>query len=263
MRLDIYVKNIMNISRTEAAGLISGGFVKKDGVVIKKAAFQTEGEGITVDERGLIPYLSRGGLKLEKGLDFFEVDLKGRICLDIGASTGGFTHCMLLRDCERVYAVDVGKDQLAEELKRESRVISMEQTNILAVEGFEYAPDFAACDVSFVSLTKILKKAYELLGETGEGIFLIKPQFEAGKGNIGKKGVCKDTKIHFKVIKDIRDFAESAGFYVKGLTFSPVKGGEGNTEYLIYLSKRPWSGKISDMEIKGVIAEAQKEFKGK
>ncbi|MCD7778204.1 MAG: TlyA family RNA methyltransferase, partial [Clostridiales bacterium] len=230
MRLDIYVKNIMNISRTEAAGLIERGFVRHNGTAVKKPAFQTEGEGITVDKKGLIPYYSRGGLKLEKGLDFFEIDIEGKICLDIGASTGGFTHCMLLRGAEKVYAVDVGREQLAAELKADKRVISMEQTNILNVEGFESEPDFAACDVSFVSLTKILKKAYELLSERGEGVFLIKPQFETGKGSIGKNGVCKDAKVHLRVIKDVKAFAESVGFNVKGLTFSPIRGGEGNIE---------------------------------
>ncbi|MCC8097958.1 MAG: TlyA family RNA methyltransferase [Eubacterium sp.] len=189
--------------------------------------------------------------------------MAGKTCLDIGASPGGFTHCMLLRGAERVYAVDVGRDQLAAELKGDKRVISMEHTNILNIEGFESEPDFAACDVSFVSLTKILKKAYELLSETGEGVFLIKPQFEAGKGNVGKNGVCKDVKVHFRVIKDIKAFAKSVGFNVKGLTFSPIRGGEGNTEYLIYLSKNSGGSVISDFDIKEIIAEGQKELKGK
>ncbi|MCD8090128.1 MAG: TlyA family RNA methyltransferase [Clostridiales bacterium] len=257
MRLDIYVKNLLNISRTEAAGLIDGGFVKKNGLVVKKAALQTDGEGITVDERGLIPYFSRGGLKLEKGLDFFGISLKGRVCLDIGASTGGFTHCMLLRDCRRVYAVDVGRDQLAPELKNDRRVISMEQTNILAVDGFEERPSFAACDVSFVSLTKILAKACELLTGDGEGVFLIKPQFEAGRGNVNKKGICKDPKIHLRVIRDIIAFSEEVGFRPSGLTVSPVRGGEGNVEYLIHLSRKEHGVKFSDGEIKKVIDEGK------
>ncbi len=257
MRLDIYVKNMLNISRTEAARLISEGYVKIKGRTVTKAAFMTDGEGVSADRGGLIPYYSRGGLKLEGGLDSFGIDLEGRVCLDIGASTGGFTHCMLLRGCRKVYAVDVGKDQLAEELKGDVRVVSMEKTNILDIEGFEETPDFAACDVSFVSLTKILGKACELLSGEGEGVFLIKPQFEAGRGNIGKNGICKDPKVHFRVIKDIISFAEGLGFGVLGLRCSPVRGGGGNVEYLIHLSKKKGGAEISDRKIKEIIAEGR------
>ncbi len=263
IRLDIYVKNKLNISRAEAAELIKGGYVFENGKSVFKAAFLTDGSGIEIDKGGIMPYCSRGGLKLKKAVDEFGINLTGKVCLDIGASTGGFTHCMLLEGAKHVYAVDVGRNQLKAELADDLRVTSAEQTNILDVDGFKTVPQFVAADVSFVSLTKIINKAYELTDENAEGVFLIKPQFEAGRGFINKNGICKDKRAHIRVIDDIISFCKKNGFKVKGITFSPIKGGDGNVEYLLYAVKQGESMLFDKRHITSVVESAAAVFKRK
>lgn len=237
-RLDIYmVKCGITTSRERAKELISKGGVLVDGAPAKKA-------GQTVDENVKVtlcieenPYVSRGGLKLDKAISEFSLSLEGKTAMDIGASTGGFTHCMLLSGAKKVYAVDVGKDQLHESLKKDSRVINLEKTNIRTMDESLAEPvDFISIDVSFISLTLVLPSALRFLKPGGQIAALIKPQFEAGKSALNKKGVVKDAKIHLSVINSVIEFAENAGLYTMGLTFSPVRGPEGNIEYLLLLS---------------------------
>ncbi len=208
---------------------------------------------ILVTERGLVesrekaktlimaglPYVSRGGLKLEKAMREFGLQLQGRTCMDIGASTGGFTDCMLQNGAQRVYSVDVGYGQLAWSLRTDPRVVNLERTNAryLTREQVPEEIDFFSVDVSFISLTLILPAVRPLLAEHGQAVCLIKPQFEAGREKVGKKGVVRDKAVHEEVIEKIRSFALENGFSVLGLTFSPVKGPEGNIEYLIYLER--------------------------
>lgn len=226
-------------SRERAKGLIKSGAVLVNGKIISKpsADINETDEIISLAEE--FKYVGRGGLKLEKAIDEFGIDLKNKICIDIGASTGGFTDCMLQNGAARVYAVDVGHDQLAEKLRNDARVCNAEGTDIrnITVDFTGGQVDFISIDVSFISLKLILPKASELLKECGEASVLIKPQFEAGKKGIGKNGIVKDRKVHENVLKDITEFAVSLGFMPNALICSPIKGGSGNTEYLIHLKK--------------------------
>ena len=183
--------------------------------------------------------MSRGGLKLEKAMQTFPIDLNGKVCMDVGASTGGFTDCMLQNGAEKVYAIDVGRGQLDWSLRNDPRVVCMEKTNIRYVtpEDIGEAPDFSSIDVSFISLTKVLPVVHILLKEEGQVVCLIKPQFEAGREKVGKKGVVRDPKVHLEVVTSVMDFAANSGFEILGLTYSPVKGPEGNIEYLLFLRK--------------------------
>lgn len=185
------------------------------------------------------PYVSRGGLKLEKAVNAFEIKLEGMVAIDIGASTGGFTDCMLKNGAIKVFAIDVGYGQLAWELRNDERVVCMERTNIRYVtpDQLDTLADFASIDVSFISLKKVLPAAYKLLDETGEIVCLIKPQFEAGREKVGKHGVVREAKTHIEVIKDICSFVLQNEFIILGLTHSPIKGPEGNIEYLLYIRK--------------------------
>ena len=215
-----------------------------------------------------LKYVSRGGLKLEKAIETFSIDLSDKICMDIGASTGGFTDCMLQNGAGKVYSVDVGHDQLDKKLLDDSRVINMEGVNFRYI-GESDVPeklDFASVDVSFISLLMILPPALPLLKDDGQMVCLIKPQFEAGRENVGKKGVVKDRKIHISVIGGIADNAQAFGFKVLGISFSPVRGPEGNIEYLIYLGKGsedinaiPYSS-IHRNDIIEVVESAHKEL---
>lgn len=226
-------------SRERAKELIKSGAVLVNGKIISKpsADINETDEIISLAEE--FKYVGRGGLKLEKAIDEFGIDLKNKICIDIGASTGGFTDCMLQNGAARVYAVDVGHDQLAEKLQNDARVCNAEGTDIrnITVDFTGGQVDFISIDVSFISLKLILPKASELLKECGEASVLIKPQFEAGKKGIGKNGIVKDRKVHENVLKDITEFAVSLGFMPNALICSPIKGGSGNTEYLIHLKK--------------------------
>ena len=225
-------------SRQKAQAVIMSGDVFVDGQrVDKPGAAVAEDAEITV--RGALPYVSRGGLKLEKAMAAFPIDLKGAVCADIGASTGGFTDCMLQNGAAKVYAIDVGYSQLAWSLRSDPRVVNLERTNIRYVtrEQVPQELDFFSVDVSFISLRLVLPVAFSLLKEGGQGVCLIKPQFEAGRELVGKKGVVRDPSTHRMVIEKTAAFARETGFDLLGLSYSPIKGSEGNIEYLLYLQK--------------------------
>ena len=226
-------------SREKAKAMIMAGLVYADNQKADKPG-DLFPEDIQLELRGTgLKYVSRGGLKLEKAVEEFNLILEGLTCMDIGASTGGFTDCMLQNGALKVYAVDVGYGQLAWKLRRSERVVNLERTNAryLTREQIPEPIDFSSVDVSFISLTLILPTLKNLLSETGRAVCLIKPQFEAGREKVGKKGVVRDKAVHREVIEKIQDFALQAGFSVLGLTFSPVKGPEGNIEYLVYLQR--------------------------
>lgn len=240
-RLDvILVKQGYASSREKAKAIIMSGnvFVKGQREDKAGAAFEEEGLELLVKENPL-KYVSRGGLKLEKAINEFSLDLTGKTCMDIGASTGGFTDCMLQNGAVKVYAVDVGHGQLDWKLRNDERVVCMERTNFRYVvkEDIQEELDFASVDVSFISLTKILPVAYELLKDNACMACLIKPQFEAGRDKVGKKGVVREKSVHEEVIHMVLDFCISINFAPLQLTFSPIKGPEGNIEYLVYIKK--------------------------
>jgi 23S rRNA (cytidine1920-2'-O)/16S rRNA (cytidine1409-2'-O)-methyltransferase len=225
-------------SREKARSSIMAGVVLVDGNREDKPGSRF-GEDCAIEVRENInPYVSRGGLKLEKAISCFGIALQGKVALDIGASTGGFTDCMLKNGASRVYAIDVGYGQLAWQLRNDGRVVNMERTNIRYVKPSDLgaAADFASIDVSFISLKKVLPVVRELLAGDGETLCLIKPQFEAGREKVGKHGVVRDVAVHLQVVREILAFALKTGFGIKGLTYSPIKGPEGNIEYLAYLS---------------------------
>lgn len=261
-RLDVLlVKQGMAQSREKAKAIIMSGNVFVDGQREDKAGAVFDEEKVRIEIRGSsLKYVSRGGLKLEKAMERFGIVLTGKICMDIGASTGGFTDCMLQNGAKKVYSVDVGHGQLAWKLRNDDRVVCMEKTNFryLSREQIEDDLDFASVDVSFISLTKILIPARSLLKENGRMVCLIKPQFEAGKEKVGKKGVVREEKTHIEVIEKIIDYADSLGFLILNLEFSPVKGPEGNIEYLLYLEKD--SEKAKETE-KITEAEAEERLK--
>ncbi len=234
VRLDMYVRDKMNISRHKAQELIFSESVKVNGNIVTKPAFSVNDDSVEICADTVLRYVGRGGFKLEKACDAFDIDIKDKLCIDIGASTGGFTDCMLQRGAARVYSVDVGNGQLDEKLKKDSRVISLENTDIRDAD-IEKA-DFIGCDVSFISLKLILPHIKRLLKLKGLALVLIKPQFEAGREAIGKRGIVKSPSVHKKVIRDIVSKAEEEGLYAGGLDFSPIKGGDGNIEYILLLS---------------------------
>ena len=203
-------------------------------------------------------YVSRGGLKLEKAMNDFPITLEGLTCIDIGASTGGFTDCMLQNGAAKVFAIDVGYGQFAWKLRQDERVVCMEKTNIRYVtpEDLGQQADFASCDVSFISLGLVVPVAYRLLSEEGSMVCLIKPQFEAGREKVGKKGVVRDPAVHFEVIKTVVDMAQESGFGLAGLSYSPIKGPEGNIEYLMYISKAAEKAEVEDGVIREVVDKA-------
>lgn len=209
-----------------------------------------------------LAYVSRGGLKLEKALKTFPIDLNGTVCMDIGASTGGFTDCMLQNGAAKVYSVDVGYGQFDYSLRNDPRVVVMERTNVRYMKPgvIDDVLDFASCDVSFISLTKVLPAVFPLMSPTASMVCLIKPQFEAGRENVGKRGVVRDPKVHKQVISDVFGFTEGIGYRIKGLTFSPIKGPNGNIEYLMYISKEPHVDEDMTSLIDSVVTEAHKEL---
>ncbi len=239
-RLDVlvYEKGFAE-SREKAKAIIMAGQVYVDNQKADKAGASYE-ETVHLEVRGnALRYVSRGGLKLEKAMNSFPIDLSGKITMDIGASTGGFTDCMLQNGAKKVYSIDVGYGQLAWKLRTDERVVNLERTNMRKVTR-EQVPDlidFFSVDVSFISLRLILPVARELTAENGQAVCLIKPQFEAGREKVGKKGVVRDPAVHAEVVRNIYDFCLQNGFDVLGLDFSPVKGPEGNIEYLIFLQK--------------------------
>lgn len=260
-RLDVLlVKRGLAESREKAKAVIMSGIVYVDGQKEDKAG-QTFADTANIEVRGsTLKYVSRGGLKLEKAMECFDVSVKDKVCMDIGASSGGFTDCMLQNGAKKVYAVDVGHGQLAWKLRNDTRVVVMEKTNIRYVkpEDIGESIDFASIDVSFISLSKVLPAAYNLLGERGEIVALIKPQFEAGREKVGKKGVVREKSTHIEVIQNCFAYAKENGFFVRELEFSPVKGPEGNIEYLYHLVK---SGDIdSDIDIEAIVNTAHEKL---
>ena len=227
-------------SREKAKAIIMSGDVFVNGQREDKPGSTFDPEKIKIEVKGnKLKYVSRGGLKLEKALNSFPIDLKGCVCMDIGASTGGFTDCMLQNGAKKVYSIDVGHGQLAWSLRNDERVVCMEKTNFryCLPEDIGEAPDFASVDVSFISLEKILGPAVNIIRNHAQMVCLIKPQFEAGRDEVGKKGVVRDKKVHETVIKNIVEFVKTIGFVVLGLDYSPIKGPEGNIEYLLYIEK--------------------------
>ena len=239
-RLDVLlVRQRLAASREKAKAVIMAGQVYVDGQKEDKAGTMFPAEA-SIEVRGAaLRYVSRGGLKLEKAMQVFPVSLEGKCCMDVGASTGGFTDCMLQNGASLVYAIDVGRGQLDWKLRNDGRVVCMEKTNIRYVtpDDIPRKADFASIDVSFISLTLVLGPVRELLTDAGEVVALIKPQFEAGREKVGKKGVVRDRSVHEEVIDKVIRFSRDHGFAVRGLTWSPVKGPEGNIEYLVWLAK--------------------------
>ena len=246
-------------NKSQAQGLILAGHVKVNGEKVTKAATQFDTQKDISIEVITLPFVSRGGLKLDKAVKAFEIDLKDKICLDAGASTGGFTDCMLQNNAKKVYAVDVGYGQIAWKIRQDERVKTIERTNIKNcgfLEIFDNEDDekcdFCAMDLSFISITKVLENIKNFLKpDSFEIVSLIKPQFEAGREFIEKKGVVKDKNVHKNVIKNVIDFAASIGLNAQKLTFSPITGPAGNIEYLVYFTPKPI--KITDEIISDVV----------
>ncbi len=239
-RLDVLVfEKGFAESREKAKAIIMAGDIYVNNQKADKCG-QSYSDDVDIEFRGKAPkYVSRGGLKLEKAIDNFNLDLKNKITMDIGASTGGFTDCMLQNGAEKVYSIDVGYGQLAWKLRNDKRVINLERTNMRNVTSAEVPDkiDFFSIDVSFISLKLLLPVARELLSENAEAVCLIKPQFEAGREKVGKKGVVRDPSVHIEVVKMIYDFCLDNGYSVLNLDYSPIKGPEGNIEYLIHIKK--------------------------
>lgn len=260
VRLDnLVVEKGFAPSREKAKAYIMAGQIYADNQKCDKAGMMIDPGKTKIEFRGEgLRYVSRGGLKLEKAMKEWGISLEGKICMDIGASTGGFTDCMLQNGAKKVYAVDVGYGQFAWKLRNDERVVNMERTNIRYVTPEQIGDelDFASIDVSFISLRLVLPVAHSLLAEDGEIAALIKPQFEAGREQVGKKGVVRDEKVHFSVVRNIVDFAQESGFRVKGLSFSPIKGPEGNIEYLMLLQNNGEKNEISDEMIHALIKES-------
>lgn len=239
-RLDILlVEKGLAESREKAKTIIMSGIVYVEGEKEDKAG-STFPEEAEIEVRGkTLKYVSRGGLKLEKAMQSFPIELSGKVCMDVGASTGGFTDCMLQNGAVKVYSVDVGHGQLAWSLRNDPRVVCMEKTNIRYVkpEDIEELVAFASVDVSFISLSKVLPPLRDLMLDDAECVCLIKPQFEAGREKVGKKGVVREKSTHIEVIENVLDFTVDSGFEVLGLDYSPIKGPEGNIEYLMHIRK--------------------------
>ncbi len=265
-RLDVLlVKNGFAQSREKAKAIIMSGIVYVDGQKEDKAGTTFNEEEVKIEVRGsTLRYVSRGGLKIEKALKVFPIDLNQKTCMDIGASTGGFTDCMLQNGAKKVYAIDVGHGQLDWKLRNDERVVSMEKTNFryLTHDDIDDDIEFASCDVSFISLSKIFGPAYDILMPKATFVTLIKPQFEAGREEVGKKGVVKDKKVHEKVINNVLGYAREAGFAILDISFSPIRGPEGNIEYLLYMSKDASLDKSEDIvkTIPELVEKAHEEF---
>ena len=261
-RLDmLMMERALAPSREKAKAYIMAGDVYVDGQKEDKAGTMFP-ETVKIEVRGnTLPYVSRGGLKLEKAMKNVDVTLKDKVCMDVGASTGGFTDCMLQNGAVKVYSIDVGYGQLDWKLRNDSRVVCMEKTNIRYVvpEDLEGPADFSSIDVSFISLTKVLLPVRNLLTEEGEIVCLIKPQFEAGREKVGKKGVVRDPAVHQEVIEKVRDYAMSISMEPCHLSFSPIKGPEGNIEYLLHLKKHPEGSQVPDslqVSVEEVVSQA-------
>lgn len=249
-------------SREKAKAIIMSGIVYVNNQKVDKAGYELK-DGDILEVRGkTLQYVSRGGLKLEKAMQHFPIDLNDKICMDVGASTGGFTDCMLQNGAKKVYSIDVGYGQLAWKLRTDERVVNLERTNFRYVTREEVPDeiDFSSVDVSFISLKHILPVLNQLLSTNGQAVCLIKPQFEAGKEKVGKKGVVRDLNVHLEVVENVINMALENGFSVCGLQFSPIKGPEGNIEYLIYLHKSD-NPSISDtVDAKSLVNQSHSEL---
>lgn len=260
IRLDSRIFELgLSESREKAKAFIMAGQVYVNGMKAVKAGLTVNPED-KIEVRGGSEFVSRGGYKLKKAMSVFPISLEDKICMDIGASTGGFTDCMLQNGAKKVYSVDVGYGQLAWKLRSDPRVVNLERTNIryVTAEQVTDAIDFASVDVSFISLCLVLPAAFPLLSENGECVCLIKPQFEAGREKVGKKGVVRDKSVHAEVIEKIYNSAVDMGFSVLGLDFSPIKGPEGNIEYLIHLKKG--EAESIDVDINTVVEASHAEL---
>lgn len=266
-RLDVLlVQQGLATSRELAKAYIMAGNVYVDGQKEDKAGTKVAVNAALEVKGNQMKYVSRGGYKLEKAVDEFGISLDGKICLDIGASTGGFTDCMLQNGASKVYAIDVGYGQFAWKLRNDERVVCLEKTNVRYVTH-EQVPDegeFASIDVSFISLTKVLPAVLGVLGEKGQLVCLIKPQFEAGREKVGKKGVVRDITVHKEVIEMIANYVRAQNLGILGLSFSPIKGPEGNIEYLIYLDKSQTGMTEEEVQAKleEVVTESHKILSG-
>lgn len=247
-------------SREKAKAAIMAGIVYVNGDRVDKAGTKIDTEADLYVKENLCPYVSRGGLKLEKALSMFQFDLMNGTAVDIGASTGGFTDCMLQNGAKKVFAIDVGYGQLDWKLRNDPRVVNMEKVNVryLDVDTIDSNVDFISIDVSFISLNLVFPVAAKLLSENGSIVCLVKPQFEAGREQVGKKGIVRDAAIHREVLQNVITYAATNGLYAHGLSFSPVTGAKGNIEYLLYLKKK--KAEIS-LDIDEIVTDSHKEFK--
>lgn len=262
-RLDVLlVKKELYQSRERAKASIMAGIVYVDGKISDKAGNMVDEDAEIFIKENLCPYVSRGGLKLEKSMKEFDISLDNTVCMDIGASTGGFTDCMLQNGATKVYAIDVGYGQLDWKLRNDSRVVNMEKCNIryLDFELIEEKIDFISIDVSFISLKLVFPVAAKLLSENGSLVCLVKPQFEAGREQVGKKGIVRDKNVHKEVINNVIEYALNSGLTPLGLTFSPVTGAKGNIEYLLHLSKTE-KMEYNALCIQEVVENSHEEFK--
>ena len=259
-RLDvILVERGLFPSREKAKASIMAGIVYVDGQKVDKAGTSVDDQADIFIKENICPYVSRGGLKLEKALEEFQFHLDKTVCADIGASTGGFTDCMLQKGAEKVFAIDVGYGQLDWKLRNDNRVINMEKTNIrhLDLNTVDKDIDFISIDVSFISLKLVFPVASQMLGPDGSIVCLVKPQFEAGREQVGKKGIVRDRDVHKEVIVNVIEYGNNNGLHAHGLTFSPVTGAKGNIEYLLYLKKTPAE---QEVDIDGVVYSSHEEL---
>jgi len=255
-RLDVLlVKKGIFLSRERARASIMAGEIFVEGQRVDKCGEKIREDADIVFKGEELPYVSRGGLKLEKAIRKFGISLEGKVCIDIGASTGGFTDCMLQNGAKKVFAIDVGYGQFAWKLRTDPRVVCMERTNIRYVTSDDLGElaDFASIDVSFISLTKVIPVALNLLNENGEIMALIKPQFEAGREKVGKKGVVRERETHLEVINKIYNFVKGLNCKVINADFSPIKGPEGNIEYLIYFTKADIEGEMTPEDYESIV----------
>lgn len=260
-RLDVllFEKGLVE-SRERAKTTIMSGIVYVDNQKADKAGVTFEEDSIIEIKGNTLKYVSRGGLKLEKAMSYFNMNVDDKICMDIGSSTGGFTDCMLQNGAKKVYAIDVGYGQLAWKLRSDPKVVSMERTNIRYVTTDEIndSPSLASIDVSFISLKLVLPVAFKLMSNEAEVLCLVKPQFEAGREKVGKKGVVRDKAVHKEVLENFLENAKNSGFYVKDITFSPIKGPEGNIEFLGHITKECYDFDITKLDL--VVNEAHNDL---
>lgn len=257
-RLDLAIKNIYSYSREYSKEIISKGYVLVNGKVIKKPSFKVfDNDKIELLEEATPKYVSRGGLKLEKAIDYFNIDLKDKVCMDIGSSTGGFSDCMLQNGAKQIYAIDVGTSQLDEKILKNEKVLSFENTDIREFDTSQKF-DFISTDVSFISLTKILEKIEYFLQDNGQAVVLVKPQFEVGKENVDKNGIVKNKNLHIKTLQNISNFCKDIGLFVKDATFSPITGTKGNIEYLLNIDKKET---LKNIPFKAIVFEAFEKLK--